>query len=286
MKIGLSFFPVRTEIIVPVVLKADELGYDSVWLGEHLVFPSKVESKYPYNPEAGAPLPSTPLFDPLLTHAYLAGQTKQIRFGTGIYVLPLRHPVNVAKYAATLDALSGGRLLLGIGAGWLKEEFDTVDMPWEKRGTRMEECVEVMRKLWREPLAEHHGTFYDFAETGFEPKPARGSVPILVGGETPRALKRAARIGDGWYGMHHTPESAADRVRQLAEFRESETPLEITVACKEVPTADLLERYRDAGVDRVVFDNRLLSGGVKSLDACLDGVERFAGEVMSPAAGG
>lgn len=282
MKIGISFFPVRPEFMIPMARRADELGYESLWLGEHLVFPSKVESEYPYNRQAGAPLPSTPLFDSMVTFAYIAGQTQNIRFGTGIYILPLRHPLNTAKYVATLDALSGGRVLLGVGAGWLKEEFDAAGMPWEKRGSRMEECIAVMRKLWSEPLVAHRGQFYEFDELGFEPKPARGSVPILVGGETPLALRRAACLGDGWYGMHHSPESAAERVTQLKELRGPDSsPLEISIACKEVPTVDLLHRYRDAGVDRVVFDNRLLSAGVKSLDASVAGLQKFADEVMA-----
>ena len=280
MKVGISFFPVRPKIITSMACRADELGYESIWLGEHLLFPSKIESKYPYDPEAGAPLPSTPLFDPFITFSFLAARTRRIRLGTGIFILPLRHPVHVAKHLATLDVLSEGRTILGTGAGWLKEEFDAVGMPWEKRGARMEECVDIMRRLWSEPLASCDGQFYQFEETGFEPKPAQGRVPILVGGETPVALKRAARIGDGWYGMMHTPESASKRVRELAALRENDQPLEITVANYALPSTELLAEFAEAGVDRLVIPAICFSRGEKSLEASLEGLEWFASEVM------
>lgn len=280
MKVGLSFFPVRTKFLLPLAKRADQLGYDSLWLGEHMVFPSHIESKYPYNPEAGAPLPSTPLYDPFLTFTYIAAQTRQINFGTGIYVLPLRHPLIVAKSVATLDALSGGRVLFGIGSGWLKEEFDALGVPWEHRGARMEESVNIMRRLWAEPLVSHSGRFYQFEELGFEPKPAQDRVPVLVGGETPLAIKRAARCGDGWYGMHHTPESAARRIKELKELRDSSDSFEITVSYATLPSVDTLRRFAEVGVDRIVLGNKLMSGDAKSVDVALDGLERFAHEIM------
>ncbi|MGE0388101.1 MAG: LLM class F420-dependent oxidoreductase [Gammaproteobacteria bacterium] len=286
MKIGISFFPVRPEFMLPIARKADELGYDSLWIGEHIVFPSHVESKYPYNPGAGAPLPTTPLYDPLLTYAYIAGQTKQIRFGTGIFVLPIRQPLAMIKNVTTLDVLSGGRVLFGVGSGWLKEEFDALQASWDHRGARMEEIIGIMRRLWSERLVAHEGKFYQFKEIGFEPKPAHGSIPILVGGETPIALKRAARCGDGWYGMHHTPESAAARVKELRALRGSDGPFDITIAHETLPTVDTLRRLRDAGVHRVVFGNKMLSAGGKTLQASLDGLDRFANEVMYPATQG
>lgn len=284
MKIGLSFFPIRPQFILPVAKRADELGFDSIWTGEHIVFPSNAESKYPYNPEAGAPLPTTHLMDPLLVYAYAAAQTQQIKFGTGIFILPLRQPLALAKNVTTLDVLTGGRLLLGVGSGWLKEEFDAVGAAWDHRGARMEEIIHIMRRLWSEKLITHEGKHYQFAEIGFEPKPANGSVPILVGGETPIALKRAARCGDGWYGMHHTPESAAERVKELRALRESDGPFEITVGCESLPDAEALRRMRDAGVHRMVFSNKLLSQGGKTAEATLDGLERFANETMYPVA--
>lgn len=282
MKIGLTFFPVRPDFLMPTARRMDELGYDSLWLGEHLVFPTNIESKYPYDTSLGPPLPSTPLFDPLITLGYIAAQTTRLQLATGVYVLPLRHPMLTARNVATLDALSGGRTILAVGAGWLKEEFEAVGMPFEHRGSRMEECIDVMRKLWSEKTASHEGRFYRFGEVGFEPKPARNPVPILIGGESPAALRRAAKYGDGWQGLNNTPEQASEYIKTLRELRAGDPrPFEITVAHPAVPTLDELRRYREVGVDRVTLMGRLLSGGVKSLDAMLEGLDRFAGTVMS-----
>jgi probable F420-dependent oxidoreductase len=284
MKIGLVFFPARPQFMVPISRHADELGYDSVWLGEHLLFPVKIASQYPYDPSGslGPPLTTTPLFDPLITFAYIAGQTKKIQLGTSIYIAPLRHPIVVAKLVATLDALSGGRFILGTGVGWEKEEYDAIEAPWEHRGSRLEEMIEIMRRLWTEGRVAHKGKYYHFEETGFEPKPARAPVPILMGGESPVALKRAARFGDGWFGVRHTPESAAAIIKRLRALRGRDGPFEIVVEpVPAPPTLDDMRRFRDAGVDRLTFNPKVVAGGQKTLQACLDGLSRFAETVMN-----
>lgn len=281
MKIGLAQFPIRPDYLLPVAQRADMLGYESIWLAEHLVFPAQIETPYPYNPNAGAPLPTTPLYDPLISFAYLAARTERIKLATGIYVLPLRHPIEVAKLVATLDVWAGGRTILGVGAGWLREEFEAVGAVWEHRGSRMEEMIDIMRRLWREEAVEYNGSFYRFREIGFEPKPPRGGVPILIGGESPAALQRAARCGDGWQGMHHPPEEAAEFVRKLHTLRGDERPFEISMNFAGAPDLDTLRRYRDAGVERITFAAKSLSAS-KGVAAALDGVERFAHEVMYP----
>lgn len=285
MKIGLNFFPVRPQFLLPIARRADELGYDSLWLGEHLVFPTRIASTYPYGPTLGPPLPSTSLFDPLITLAYVAAQTRQIQLGTSVYLVNLRHPVIAAKLVATLDALAGGRVILGIGSGWLKEEYDAITAPWDHRGTRMEECIDVMRRLWTEERVAHSGRFYRFDEVGFEPKPARVPVPILIGGDTQAALQRAARSGDGWFGLRYTPESAATRIRELRAMRASDRPFEITVSPETVPDIDQIHRFRDAGVDRIVLIAKELAAGKKTVEATLDGLNRFAETVMNRARG-
>lgn len=282
MKIGLIFFPVRPQLMVPIARHADELGFDSLWLGEHLLFPVKIASQYPYDTSLGPPLTTTPLFDPLITFAYIAGQTKRIQMGTSVYVAPLRHPIVVAKLVATLDALSGGRFILGAGVGWEKEEFDAIGAPWEHRGSRLEEMIEIMRRLWTEERIAHKGKYYQFEEMGFEPKPARTPVPILMGGETPVALKRAARIGDGWFGVRHTVESATAIIKQLRALRDSDAPFEIMMQpVVAPPTLDDIRRFRDAGVDRLAFNPKALAGDKKTLQASLDGLSRFAETVLS-----
>jgi probable F420-dependent oxidoreductase len=281
VKIGLTFFPISPKSLFPAARRADELGYESLWLGEHVVIPAQVDSRHPYAPELGPPLPGTPLLDPLIVFGYLAASTQRIKLGTSIYLTALRHPIVAARLIASAHLLSGGRVILGSGVGWIKEEFDAVGVPWEHRGGRMEEAIQVMRRLWREPQVEHRGRFYQFDAVGFEPKPPGGSVPILIGGESPAALKRAARIGDGWLGVFYSPEVAAAKVRELRSQRESDSPFEITVSSETLPTVDSIRRYRDAGVDRLMFMARALSGGQKTPEAMLTGMERFASEVMS-----
>lgn len=282
MKIGLNAWPVHPKFLLPTARRADELGYDSLWLGEHLVFPTTIHSKYPYDSKLAPPLPSTPLYDPLVTLSYVAAQTKNLQLATGVYVLPLRHPMIVAKLVATLDALSDGRVIFGIGSGWLKEEFDAIGATWEQRGARMNEMIEILRRLWTEEKVAYQGRFYQFDEVSFEPKPARKPVPIMIGGETPPALKRAARCGDGWYGTFHAPETAAERVRELRAMVEDGRPFNITVftTANAVPGLDDVRRYRDAGVDRITFHARNLAGGTKTVEATLEGLERFAETVM------
>ncbi len=280
MKIGLTFFPISPKFLLPLARRADVLGYESIWVGEHLVIPVRIDSRHPYAPELGPPLPITPLYDPLITFAFVAAQTERIKLGTSIYLAALRHPIASARQIATADILSNGRVLLGAGAGWLKEEFDALEVPWEHRGGRMEENLQVMRRLWREERVEHKGRFYQFDAVGFEPKPPRSAVPILIGGENPAALERAARIGDGWIGVTHTPETAAARVRELQSMRDNKAPFEITVSSETIPTLEAIQRYRDAGVDRLMFMARLLAAGQRTPEAMSEGLERFAAEVM------
>ena len=283
MQIALNFFPIRPTFFYPMVRRMDELGYHAVLMGEHLVFPEKIESRYPYDLSLGPPLPETPLLDPLITLATVAAQTQSLKVGTSIYILTLRHPMIAAKLAATLDVLSQGRLWFGVGSGWLKEEFDASGQPWDHRGARLEESIAVMRQLWTRPRVSHEGRFYQFDEVAFEPKPVQSPIPIILGGETEPALKRAARIGDGWTGVDHTPESAAARVAQLAAMRGDRPPLEISVDVTAMPDRDTLLRFRDVGVSTVIMRNRLFTSADKTLDGALDNLTRFAETAMYPA---
>lgn len=259
MNIGVPLFLLRPERMATVARRAEELGFESVWLPEHLVFPVDIASRYPYSPDGGAPInPATPLLDPFILLAQVAALTSRIRIGTNIYILPLRHPIVTARMAMTLDLVSGGRLSLGVGAGWLAEEFAAVDIDFASRGARTRECVRAIRALWTEEEIEFRGRFFSFGPVRFEPKPVqKPHPPILVGGETPAALRRAAALGDGWYGVRHTPESAAAQVAtlraELAAAGRADVPFEITVSVGHgnLEAADL-ERYAAAGVDRVV----------------------------------
>jgi probable F420-dependent oxidoreductase len=258
MKIGIPLFLLRHTRMAAVAQRAEALGFESVWIPEHLVFPVRLATPYPYTEDGVPPFTTdTPILDPLLLLTHIAAGTTRIRLGTNIFVLPLRHPIVTARLAMTLDVLSGGRLCLGVGAGWLEEEFRAVGVDFATRGSRLRECVLALRALWTQPEPEFHGRFFDFGPLLFEPKPVqKPHPPILFGGESERAMRRAAALGDGWYGVAHDPKSAGEHVARLralraAEGRSSER-FEVTVGHRGGPLdADVLRRYADAGVDRV-----------------------------------
>ncbi len=191
---------------------AEEAGFESIWAFEHAVIPAEYASRYPYNPEGRLTIEDDDLPDPLALLAFLAGVTERLRLGTGVLILPQRSPVICAKECATIDALSNGRLLLGIGVGWLREEAEAVGTSFEDRGARTDEAVEAMRVLWRAGEATFHGRFTHFDRAKCYPKPVQhGGVPILVGGHSAVAARRAGRLGDGWFPIGLRGEEFAAR---------------------------------------------------------------------------
>jgi probable F420-dependent oxidoreductase len=258
IKIGVPLFMLRPEQMAATAAQAERLGFESVWVAEHLVFPTQIRSRYPYSAEGVPPInPATPLLDPLLALMQVAARTERIRLGTNVYILPLRHPLAVARMAMTLDLLSNGRLSFGIGIGWLEEEFEAAGVEFASRAARTREYVRAIRALWTESEPAFEGRFVRFAPVKFEPKPVqKPHPPILFGGESAAALRRAAALGDGWYGVGHTPESAAVQVSRLrgllAEQGRATAAFEITVSHAGELTADDVARYAEAGVHRVV----------------------------------
>lgn len=197
---------------------AEAAGFDSVWTVEHVVYPEGYESTYPYAPDGKMPgTGDNPIPDPLVWLAYVAATTTELGLATGISLLPERHPVTYAKEVATVDAMSGGRLHLGIGIGWLKEEFEVLGVPWERRAARTEEYVEVMRALWAEDNASFDGEFVSFEGMSSNPKPTNGSVPITIGGHSHAAAKRAGRIGNGFFPAKGDMAELVDIARTTAE---------------------------------------------------------------------
>jgi probable F420-dependent oxidoreductase len=259
MKIGIPLFLLPHRAMAEVAARAESLGFESVWVPEHLVFPTEIRSRYPYTANGIPPIRvDAPHLDPLVTLTHIAAATHSIRLGTNVYILPLRHPLVTARVAVSVDHFSGGRLTLGVGAGWMEEEFVAAGIDFATRGARMRECVRALRALWTESEPSFHGKFFDFGPVKFEPKPMqRPSIPLVFGGETDVALRRAAALGDGWYGVGHTPESAAGQVAKLrtwrAEAGREDAAFEHTVS-HGAPTLDRdgVRRYRDAGIDRVV----------------------------------
>jgi len=258
MKIGVSLFMLRPTDMAGVARRAEELGFESVWVAEHLVFPSEIRSAYPYAADGVPPInPATPLLDPLVLLAQIGALTSRIRLGTNIYILPLRHPLGTARLAMTVDLLSNGRLEFGVGAGWLEEEFTAVGVDFASRGARTRECVRAIRALWTEEDITFRGRFHSFGPVKFEPKPVqKPHPPFVFGGETDAALRRAAELGDGWYGVGHSPASAAPQVEKLrallAQAGRAGARFEMTLSHKGALTRDDVRRYADVGIDRVV----------------------------------
>ena len=257
MHFGFSLGRVRPRFYRAIASRADELGFESLWVPEHLVFPADLRSASPYAPPGSPPLnPDTPALDPFALLSHLAAVTQRIRLGTAVYILPLRNPFVTARGAVTVDMLSGGRFILGVGVGWLKEEFEIVGEPWENRGARSVEIVHILRKLWADEVIDYQGRFYQFAPARFRPKPRKSEgIPIHFGGVTSRALRRAAEAADGWIGVQHSVEEARTIAATLDSLRRQANrlavPFEVTVAPSEPLTPSLVERYAEAGVTRL-----------------------------------
>jgi probable F420-dependent oxidoreductase len=188
--------------------------------------------------------------------SYYAARTERIRLGSNVYLLGLRHPFVAARAIQTFDLVSQGRAEIGIGAGWLREEWTAVGLAPETRGRRLDEALEVCRRLWTEDVIEHHGEFYDFAPVCFEPKPCQTPHPrIHVGGESDAALRRAAQAGDGWLGLQHDLTSVRQPVAKLmrlrAEYGREGRPFQVTIGA-HVSTRDELAAWSEAGVDRII----------------------------------
>ncbi len=202
-----------------LVQAGEAAGFESAWTVEHTVVPANYTSTYPYSGDgkmAGG-RDDIPLPDPLIWMAYMAAVTSTITLATGILIVPQHNPVITAKQVATLDQMSGGRVLLGIGVGWMKEEFDAIGAPFEDRGARTDEYVAAMRELWTAEKPTFHGRWVNFDETYCRPQPAQGSVPIIVGGDTVPAAKRAGRLGDGYFPARNAPQELIDLARRTAE---------------------------------------------------------------------
>ena len=215
IKFGLAFassIAIDGVQTLEICRRAEAAGFESLWGGEHVIMPSTIESSYPYTKDGKIPAqPDTPIPDPLIWLAFAAAAAPTMRLGTCILIVPQRNPLILAKELATLDQLSGGRVELGLGVGWLEEEFDALGVPWERRGARNDEYIEAMRTLWSGPEVEFHGEFVDFPKVTCSPRPVQASIPILVGGDSDVAIRRAARLADGYF----PGEGDADRLAAL-----------------------------------------------------------------------
>jgi probable F420-dependent oxidoreductase len=283
LKFGTFITSMRSEKIAANIRQAEEAGFESAWIGEHLIMPVNYQSKYPYTPDGRFPAPlDVPFHDPMMTLTYAAAVTTRIRLATGVFVVPLRNPVTTAKSVVSLDVLSNGRVIFGVGIGWFAEEFAAagVGAHFKDRALRTREYIEIMMALWTQEGPAYEGKTFSIKGVRFNPKPVqKPHPPIVVGGTSELALKRAVRYGDGWYGIARSLEEARDligRLRQLESAASRTRPVEITLSLRtgHPLTADEVRQLRDLGVDRTLAGLPL-----RALDG--DEVQRFRDEIMA-----
>lgn len=280
MKFGVPLGLVHPGVWRELAVEADRLGYESLWMPEHLVFATDMSTaNYPGTSDPGIN-PVTPLFDATGYLCALAAVTNQIKLGTAVYLFGLRHPLITARAFATLDQISGGRTIVGVGSGWYAGEWIAAGVDFKTRGGRLDEAIDVARRLWSEPVVAHDGKHFQIPEVAFEPKPVQPRIPIIVGGESDAALRRAAR-NDGWISMPQTLESIAPRLERLRELRgDREGPFEITVHAYELSGPDEIAAWEELGVDRLV-----VRPWTRTREA-LDRLREFAGQYGLVTAGG
>lgn len=271
---------VTPENMVSVARWAEELGFHSLWVSDHVVLPEKVGSPYPYDWENHRwPNPAnTPWLDPLLALGWAGAVAPSLKLGTSVMVVPLRHPMLLAKQLASLDFLSGGRVILGAGAGWMEEEFDLIGVPFARRGSRTVEMVELMRAFWRGEMVNFQGEFYQAANCQMYPRPVQATIPVVWGGHSEAALKRVAQVGDGWHPTLITMEQLTTGVQKLRQFcaevgRDPASVLVIARPGKMYPlNAETHAQHQELGIRHVVVDPPLTGEGLEDFRAEMERV--------------
>jgi probable F420-dependent oxidoreductase len=266
---------------VELAQAAEAAGFDSIWTVEHVVVPRAYQSRYPYSPTGrmGAGLEDFPIPDPLIWLTYIASATRTLQLGTAILILPQRNPVITAKALASLDHLAGDRrVLLGIGVGWLAEEFAALGVPFADRGARADEYVAAMRTLWTQECASFNGRFVRFTDIYCRPRPV-APIPIVVGGDTPAAARRAGRLGDGYFPARGASAELFDEMRRAAEQAGRDpAAIEITVSAPGTPAE--IEALAKRGIARVAVP--ISSGaGLAAQVKTPDDVLRYGKDVIA-----
>lgn len=262
MKIGLTAYDVPAQDFLDLAAAADQAGFSSLWLGEHVVLPIGYATEHPTKQQPGeqhhtGPIvdPDTELVDPLVQLGAAAAVTERIELATGIFILPLRHPLAVARSACTVQELAGGRFTFGLGFGWLEEEFTVLDVPFKQRVSRFEESIEVLRSAWRSGEIRHEGRH--FSIRGVQVTKRVTEIPLMLGGNTERALARAARLGDGWFSSGTPPLEESIRLRcELQRLRaESDRAGDDFKLVFRMEGADpaTARRYEDEGFDEILI---------------------------------
>ena len=274
MKIGFSLSNNQgiedVQEILRLATRAEELGFDSVWASEHVFNVSYVQER----------IGNRPYYEPLALLSYVAATTKTIGLGTSVLVLPYHNPIRLAKTAATLDVLSGGRLTLGVGVGVIEEELNAMGSPFRERGAITDECIAIMKELWTQEDPSYQGRFHSFSGMKFSPKPAqKPHIPLIIGGTSRAAVRRAAKVGNGWHPTALDSESLSQKIRYLAERVEAAgrdpaaVPVSVSAAMGEAARegsyslgrdpAEILQKaqtYESLGVDRLVISSDTRDG--------------------------
>lgn len=266
---------------------AEEVGFDGVMVSDHLLHFEQLQSRYPYSADGKPPWFSSATVWPECWSmiAALAAVTTRLRFVTNVYILPLRNPIEVAKSISSVASFSGGRVILGAGAGWMKEEFDLLGVDFHTRGKRFDECIEVLRTLWTGRTVEHHGRFFDIPRVQMCPVPPR-PTPIYIGGMSAAALRRTAWLGDGWLGAGQTPEQALETMRQLTRLRaeagRGQDPLDMIIPLSVPPEVDTLKRLEDAGLGGTVsYPFSLVLGPTSTIEQKRAYLEHYASTIIA-----
>lgn len=291
MRLAISPYGLALDDYVALAVEAEAAGFESIWVPDHLVVPAEIRSAFPYGRDGDSGLhPGTEIHDAMVLLSFMAAATSALRLGTYVQVLALRHPFVTAKAAASLQILARGRLVLGVGVGWLSEEYDAMGAPFGERGAATEEQIAIMRALWSREVVTGDGAHYPFAAVGMAPRP--GPVPIHVGGHSAPAIRRAARLGDGWLGSpwptavfaEHLAATVPAVERALERAGRPRDGFEITAAVVGLPAPELFEGAARAGLDRLIVSpwpgrpqHATLADAVRDLAAVADAARAALG---------
>ena len=261
MKIGLipaNIGAPSGEMMIGMAKLAEQIGFESIWTFEHVIVPIDYQSKYPYSADGKMGVdPDANFVDPLIALTAIAAQTSTIRLGTGVNILSQASPIYVAKQAASLDFVSNGRFELGVGIGWLREEFQACGTPFERRGARFDDYIQAMRKVWSGDVVEHKSEFLDWTGFKSKPTPVQDPFPVVIGGTKGKAFERTAKYGNGWFAPTASPDQLTPYLAELdaACSKEGRDRSEIEITAMWFPNPDDLsdvERYAEMGVGRLV----------------------------------
>jgi len=261
MKLGIMFANsgpfADPDLLTHLAQSAEKIGFESLWAVEHVVVPQGYSSSYPYSKSGKMPGgDDVPIPDPFVSLTWMAAHTSRIKLATGIVILPQRHPLYVAKEAATLDVLSRGRFMLGVGSGWLKEEFDALGIDFHHRGARTDEAISALRVLWRDAPASFKGKHFAFGPVFSSPRPAQSTgVPIHIGGHSAAAARRAGRLGDGFFPALSEPQALRElyRLAQDECRKAGRDPARLELSCMGRASLQAVKQCEELGAARLVI---------------------------------